>query len=282
MTKLKTCNLDELASDPHLSTHFSNYEDILKVAKDLPPLPLMSYQQVVSILSKTKREVRDHYSITALHYINAGEEGILHLMELVNNVIINTNYASIPELNIAHGTIFHKGHNKDKTSDRSYRTISTCPFVSKVLDLHIRQSYQKQWDSIQAKTQYQGPGSSHELAALLLTEVVQHSLFALDKPLYVLSLDAQSAFDRCLRQILVSELYKAGIGGNAISIVDNRLKSRATVYEWNGILLGPGKDDTGFEQGGVNSSDYYKLYNNEQLITAQNSELSVTMNSLSI
>ena len=35
------------------------------------------------------------------------------------------------------------------------------------------------------------------------------------------------------------------------------------------------RDDTGFEQEGVNSRDYYNLYNNEQLETVKRSELGV-------
>ena len=42
-------------------------------------------------------------------------------------------------------------------------------------------------------------------------------------------------------------------------------------------MMGPAKDDTGFEQGGINSSDYYKLYNNEQLTTAQSTKLGVAI-----
>ena len=43
--------------------------------------------------------------------------------------------------------------------------------------------------------------------------------------------------------------------------------------------MGPAIDVTGFEQGGVNSSDYYKLYNNEQLISAQQSYLGADIGS---
>ena len=282
MTNLKTCDLKELSQDPDMLPHFLNYEDIMKICKDAPALPKITFSKISEILSTIKRDVRDHFSVTARHYINAGDEGILHLMELVNAVISNTNNASSTDLNIAHGIILYKGHNKDKSSERSYRTISTCPFTSKVLDLYIRDLYCQQWDTCQAPTQYQGRGTSHELAALLLTEAIQHSLYTLDKPVYVLSLDAQSAFDRCLRQILVCELYKAGVDGSGIQIIDNRLKNRATVYEWNNVLVGPGFDDTGFEQGAVNSSDYYKLYNNEQLTTAQRSNLGVPMNNVTI
>ena len=99
------------------------------------------------------------------------------------------------------------------------------------------------------------------------------------QPVYLLALDAQSAFDRCLRQVLASELYKANMPPAAILLVDRRLESRSTVYEWEGTVMGPAKDTTGFEQGGINSGDYYKMYNNEQLKSAQESKLGVDIGS---
>ena len=41
--------------------------------------------------------------------------------------------------------------------------------------------------------------------------------------------------------------------------------------------MGPIKDQLGLEQGGPNSSEHYKIYNNEQLATAQNSGLGTTI-----
>ena len=184
---------------------------------------------------------------------------------------------ALTRVNVAHGIIHYKGHKKDKNNERAYRTISTCPFLSKALDLYVRDLHQEKWSACQASTQYQGSGSNHELASLLLTEVLQYSLHVSKKPVYVLALDAQSAFDRCLRQILVCELVKAGMKDDALRLVDNRLASRSTVYEWNKELLGPAPDMTGFEQGGINSSEFYKLYNNQQLETAQESALGVDL-----
>jgi hypothetical protein len=61
------------------------------------------------------------------------------------------------------------------------------------MDLYIRDLHIGKWNNQQAEIQYQGEGSSHELAALLDTEVVQHSLFSLKEPAYLLFLDAKSA-----------------------------------------------------------------------------------------
>ena len=97
-------------------------------------------------------------------------------------MISDVNNCSVEELNLAYGIILYKGHKKLKTSDRSYRTISTCPFLAKCLDLYLRDLYLDRWNALQADTQYQGSGSSHELASLLVTEVIQFSLNVSNKP----------------------------------------------------------------------------------------------------
>ena len=113
---------------------------------------------------------------------------------------------------------------------------------------------------------------SHELAALLLTCTIQNSLRE-GKPLFVLLLDAKSAFDRVLRQILVRRLFLDTTQDQRILYWDLRLASRKTFCSWDGNLMGPIHDQRGVEQGGPNSSDHYKIYNNEQLREAQESGL---------
>ena len=44
----------------------------------------------------------------------------------------------------------------------------------------------------------------------------------------MLALDAQSAFDRCLREVLVSELFKSNTAPEAIAVIENRLKNRTS------------------------------------------------------
>ena len=121
------------------------------------------------------------------------------LMEDLNNI-------SIPELNKVWASILHKGHHKDKTLDTSYRTISSCPFTSRGLDTYISELYGDIWEQRQSPTQFQGKHSSHELAALLLTETIQHSNNTLNLPCYVVYLDAKAAFDLVLHEVLVCKL----------------------------------------------------------------------------
>ena len=46
-----------------------------------------------------RKEVNDAFSITASHYINAGDEGLEHFNCIMNGVISNINIAGAQELN---------------------------------------------------------------------------------------------------------------------------------------------------------------------------------------
>ena len=183
----------------------------------------------------------------------------------------------IEEINTAHAIILFKGHKKDRSFDKSFRTKSSCPVIAKALDLHIRDCEIGSWNHCQAPTQFQGEGSSHELAAVLLTESIQHSLMILKQPIYILYLDAESAFDVVLHELLVKHLFNNGTGGHNLLFINNRLEHRKTIVDWEGNLLGPIKDERGLEQGGVSSSDLYKIFGKQQLNTAQESELGETL-----
>ena len=275
MTKLKSCDYEDLRTNPFLKDQLEDYDHIMKLNGEVRNIPAMSRKTSDSILKRLRKDVRDIYNITASHFLNAGEEGLIHYNFLLNTIINETENATIEEFNTAHGLIIFKGHGKDKTSDRAYRTISSCPMLAKSLDLYLRDLFINDLNLLQAPTQYLGAGSSHELASLLVTETIQHSLYVSDKPIFLLMLDAQSAFDKVIPQILVRRLFFSGISGAALNFINNRITSRSTVYEWDSNFMGPAKDKSGVKQGGINSGDLYKSYNNEQFISAQSSNQGV-------
>ena len=254
-----------------------DYNHILDICRSKIDLPRISLGASNKILKDMKASVKDHYSITPAHFLNAGKHGLLHFNFLLNYVIDDINNAKIEELNSCYALLLLKNHGKSRTKDSSYRTISTCPMVSKALDIYIRDLHKDKWSAQEAPTQYQGVGSCHELAALLVTEVIQHSVWSLKEPAYLLFLDAKSAFDKVLPELLVRNLYKSGMEGNSVNFINNRLKNRRTYLDWDKTIMGPIYDELGLEQGGSNSSEYYKLYSNENLISAQKSEQGINL-----
>ena len=154
--------------------------------------------------------------------------------------------------------------------------------VAKALDLHIQDLQLECWNNCQPGTQFQGQGSSHELASLLLTECIQYSLHSIKEPVFVLYLDAQAAFDVVQRKLLIRNLFHSQCPDQSLVYQDIRLAARQTIVDWNGNLMGPIEDGQGLEQGGINSSDLYKIYGREQLTMTQSSGLGIYLGGLHV
>ena len=277
LSNLKAPDLSVTHSTPEFRDTLFDYKNIIRICQDGAKIPEISAQKSTEILLSLRAEVNDFYSITASHFVNAGRAGFTHFHFLLSNLAKNVNLSSLDELNTVWACILYKGHGKEKESDRSYRTISTCPLLAKALDMYIGSLYSDGWQSVQAATQFQGSGSSHDLASLLLSETIEHSIHNAKLPVFVLLLDAKSAFDKVIRECAVRNAYLAGTADQGLLYIDSRLKNRKTYIEWNKVLMGPIDDTIGVEQGGVNSDKIYKLCNNVQLTVAQNSALGVSL-----
>ena len=107
------------------------------------------------------------------------------------------------------------------------------------MDTYIGELYGSGWAAEQAETQFQGDGSCHLLAALLLSETIQHSLYTAKKLLYCIFLDAKSAYDKILTESVVKQAYLAGTRDHGLLYLNNRLKNRKTFIEYNKTLMGP-------------------------------------------
>ena len=81
----------------------------------------------------------------------------------------------------------------------------------------------------------------------------------LKKPIFSLYLDAKSAFDKALIQVLGRRLFLLGTKNQDLSYIVRRLENRITFCEWDKIMMGPINDELGLEQGGKFSSEFYKI-----------------------
>ena len=275
---MKTADYDQLESRPSFHTFSRDFQHVKEICDKRRKIPIISLDRASDILHHLRPHVNDFFSITALHYINGGPEALLHFHHLLNTIINNINNASAPEVNTVFSHILHKGHGKNKSLDSSYRTISTCPLLAKALDTYVGELSSETWESSQAETQFQSKGLSHEHSAILLTEVIQHALYEKKLPVYALFLDAKSAFDKALVEILGRRLFLDGTDDQKLSFIIRRLQNRITFCEWDSQLMGPIADEVGVEQGGKNSTENWKSYNNEELTVPQETDFGVFFN----
>ena len=76
--------------------------------------------------------------------------------------------------------------------------------------MYIADLYTGKWNSVTAQTQFQRPASYHDLAALTLKETINFSLYVLSRAVFVLYLDAKSAFDLVIRECMIQKLLATG------------------------------------------------------------------------
>ena len=111
---LKTVPVSNVHDDDHpdFSEEYRLILDICKAGKKIPPL---TREKSAKILDYIRKNVNDFYSITALHYVNAGRSGYEHFHHLLNAIIENVNLTGLTELNTIYACILFKGHGKDRT-----------------------------------------------------------------------------------------------------------------------------------------------------------------------
>ena len=184
LSSLKSPDMTQYNHLPPYAEAVSVYQHIMKLASAGGKIPQISFSKGEKLLRGLKSSVIDYFSITSLHFLHLGHEGVLHFIFLLNVIIGHINSSCIEELNTIWANILHKGSGKDRESDRSYRTISCCPLLAKALDIYMVELYDDGWSAAQASTQFQGSNSSHELASLSITEAVCHGLHVNKQPVY--------------------------------------------------------------------------------------------------
>ena len=106
--------------------------------------------------------------------------------------------------------------------------------------------------------------SSPMNCSLILEEVIRESK-DLKQPLYIAFLDVKAAFDVVSHESLLRKLFHIGVEGKEWSLIHSLHKGAESVVKWEGSTTSGFKVSQGVRQGGILSTDLYKLYGNGQL-----------------
>ena len=82
------------------------------------------------------------------------------------------------------------------------------------------------------------------------------------RPIYIAFLDAKSAFDVVSHDSVLRKLFPVGVEGVSWSLIHSLHAEAESVGKWNGANSEVFKVDQGVLQGGILSTDLYKLYDN--------------------
>ena len=100
--------------------------------------------------------------------------------------------------------------------------------------------------------------------SLILEEVIRE-YSDLRKPLYLAFLDVKSVFDVVFHESLLRKLFQTGIEGNTWTLIISLHRDAGSVVKWNGAYSDTFKVQQCVRQGGILSTDLFKLYSNDLL-----------------
>ena len=125
VASLKKRDLGTLQSSKTFCELADDYRHIIEICSKKPPLKPITDGEALSLLQRMKPNVADISSITPNHYLLAGPAGWRLFSFLLNALIEDISHTSIEDINVTYACLIFKGHGKDRTSSKSYRTIST-------------------------------------------------------------------------------------------------------------------------------------------------------------
>ena len=243
-------------------------EDICK--QSATPIVFTTEEIRDAVKSLNTNKAPDIYGLTAEHIIHGGDTLISTITEVINNICKT---ATIPDA-LKHGILTPIFKNKGLPNDaKNYRGITVLPVIGKILEILLRQLIRDLIGILQNRLQ-RGftPTVSPLYSALILLESISEALDQ-KSSIFIALLDAKSAFDVVNHNSLLRKLFLAGIGGTIWLLIRQLNLDALTSVKWEGMISKPFTVQQGVRQGGILSTDLYKLYVNDVLDQLENSGL---------
>ena len=147
----------------------------------------------------------------------------------------------------------------------NYRGITVLPVISKVVEAVIRDRIQPLIHNMQNPTQRGFTKGSSPMNAALPVEEVYRILTDEKQNGHLVLLDAKAAFDKIIHLHLFRRMYHAEIQDKTWTIIKSLHHNAESYIKWAGSTSDCFNVGMGVRQGGILSTDHYKLYINPLL-----------------
>ena len=181
-------------------------------------------------------------------------------MSLFNAMMEMGRVPDCMKLGVLTSVFKRKGSNLDA---KNYRGITITPTIAKILESEerIKPATAEKQNRLQLGFT---EGSSPVNCLLVLEEYIRNNKGS-KKPTYIAFLDAKSAFDVVNHTSLLRKVYHLGIEGTHWNLINSLHTNARTIVKWDGCLSEQFEIQQGVRQGGVLSTDLYKVYKNPLL-----------------
>ena len=227
-------------------------------------------KNVICELKNKKAADRDGFRAEQLKLLMHSPDALALLTGIVNKVF--TSCKIPPKAKTAYKSPVHK-KGKDPRSTDNYRGITVTSIFGKLIEHLIRHYGQDDINYTQSGLQYGFTKNlSPNMASLIITEAIVESKET-KKELYICSLDARKAFDIVPQPLLKFKLFNTPLNRSLWKLVDDLYYNNTEAIRWKGVDSREYEVCQGVRQGGVISTDLYKLFSNDRLLTLEASKL---------
>lgn len=204
----------------------------------------------------------DIYGVTAEHFVYGGDELLQVVTDLINNLYRKGSLTECMKTGVLTPVFKKKGSHIEA---KNYRGITILPTITKILEAVLKDTIRPAVAAMQNNLQRGFTQNSSPMnGSLILEEAIRESRDR-KQPLYIAFLDVKAAFDVVSHESLLRKLFHIGLEGAEWSLVQSLHCDASSVIKWEGAISDNFQVLQGVRQGGILSTDLYKLYGNNQL-----------------
>ncbi|MEW8547754.1 MAG: reverse transcriptase family protein, partial [Candidatus Thiodiazotropha sp.] len=228
--------------------------------RDTKPVTQEQVKRAISSLNRGK--AADIYGITAEHFLHGGPELLQITTDIINSIYRQGAITDCMKIGVLTPVYKKKGSHIEA---KNYRGITILPIITKILESVLREVVRPAVEKVQNSLQRGFTQNSSPMnCSLILEEVVRESKDR-KQPLYIAFLDVKAAFDVVSHDSLLRKLFHIGLEGTEWSLIQSLHCGAESVVKWEGSTSQGFSVYQGVRQGGILSTDLYKLYGNDQL-----------------
>ena len=220
----------------------------------------MNSKKAVKNLNRGK--AADVMGITAEHLLFAEDYILDDLCLLVNKIFESGQVTESMKLGLITPVFKKKGSNTDS---KNYRGITVIPILTKLIETVIRSRIKPLILESQNGLQRGFTENSSPMNTALILEEYIRDRRDIGAPAYIAFLDAKAAFDVVSHQSLMRKLFNIGVEGNLWTLVNGLHQDAKSAVKWQGDISKKFQVEQGVRQGGILSTDLYKVYSNSLL-----------------
>ena len=113
---------------------------LLTKSENIPQMTLDQLKDMIFRKLKLNKAC-DIHKLTVEHLRYVGDECLLFLLDLINQIINDVDLLSSDALNTAVATPIYKGKSKCITNHKSYRLVRVLPLISRIFDEYVRPDF---------------------------------------------------------------------------------------------------------------------------------------------